>query len=216
MPSRVIGSTRPAASPARHHPGPDVVSVPKAALRQRRDRPRVRLTGRAVREIHHANPLARLVAQDACGHAFVGLCADSDGEMRGAGKRPDVAGRIREQFEHDLVARRAVDEVTRGDGQIGAREGLGEPAAHEAVRAVGAKQPRRAKRPEGRADDERRAVRDVTSTARARTACTPAAVAAENSALSKSVRLATTRSPRSSGTDTDAWRRVSTKRAVLM
>ena len=122
MPSRVIGSTRPAASPTSAQRGPGQVERVEVARAQRRNRPRVRLERRALGDPRRRDPVARPRAQRAGGDPGVRLRADADGEMVGTRKRPDVAGRIGRQLDDDLVARDAVREEAGRDRQLIAAE----------------------------------------------------------------------------------------------
>src|SRR5262249_62035167 len=79
----------------------------------------------------------------------------------GAGKGPDVARRIGDELDHDLVARDAVREVAGRDRELRPRERAPDTSANEAGRAVGADQPPRAPRSGGGVDPESGCARTV-------------------------------------------------------
>ena len=122
MPSRVIGSTRPAASPTRHQRGPASASGPRSSAPSdgigqeygSRRAPGARPVSRS-----HAAARARSASAPAPG---VGLRADADGQVRRPRKRPEVAGRVAFHFDDDLVARDAVREIAGGDRELAPRE----------------------------------------------------------------------------------------------
>ena len=124
MPSRVIGSTSPAASPTSSQRDPATVNLVGVAHRQRRNRPRVRLEPRAGRDAGRANPLGGPRAESLRGVSRSRLGADADRQVSRARKRPDVAGRIGDEFDHDLVARDAMREEAGRDRELIAPERL--------------------------------------------------------------------------------------------
>ena len=191
MPSRVIGSTRPAASPTSAQRGPASATASKSLALSDGIGHEYGCEPRAVRDPCRGNPPRRPRAERLGGHARIGLRADADRQMRGARKRPDVAGRIGRQLDDDLVARDAVREEPGGDRELIAAERRRDAAPHQAVRAVGADHERRrgGRRRSSRASRRRRrpspaVTRDLSSTA-------PARSAAARSAASKVARSAT-------------------------
>ena len=145
MPSRVIGSTSPAASPTRHQFGPAEFQCLQMANLQRRDGPGVGLEARAGRDRRSGNPRRRAGAQRGGANARVRLCADADSQMVRAGKRPDVARRIRHELDDDLVAGDTVRKVAGGDRQRFAWKRPSHSSSDQAVGSVGAnRKPREA------------------------------------------------------------------------
>ena len=138
IPSRVIGSTRPAASPISAHRGPASSRASKSCARERGDRPRVRLQRRAARDPRRGDPRRGARAQLGGADPGIRLRADADREMPGPRKRPDVAGRIADQLDHDLAAGDAMREEACGDRQLIAAERRRQAPADQAVGAVGA------------------------------------------------------------------------------
>ena len=121
-PSRVIGSTSPAASPTSAQRGPAGSSASKSrALSDgigHEYGSSVAPSAMPRRAIQSPRPRA----QRAGGDPGVRLRADADGEVAGPRKRPDVAGRIGGQLDHDFVAGDAVREEAGGDRQLIAAE----------------------------------------------------------------------------------------------
>ena len=138
MPSRVIGSTSPAASPASSQRDPATVN--SWASRTASDG-----IGHAYgssraprRDAGRANPLGGPRAESLRGVSRRRLGADADRQVSRARKRPDVAGRIGDELDHDLRARDAVREEAGRDRELIAPERLRDATANEAVGAVGA------------------------------------------------------------------------------
>ena len=118
----MIGSTSPAASPASAQRGPASATVVEVARAERRDRPRVRLEPRALRDPGRGHPSRRPSRAAPRRSRRHRPGADADRQMVGARKRPDVARRIGRQLDDDLVARDAVREEPGRDRQLIAAE----------------------------------------------------------------------------------------------
>ncbi len=152
MPSRVIGSTRPAASPATAQRWSASASAPNARASSEGIGHEYLFEPRTLRESRAPHPRVRPIAQRGRRQAAVGLRADADRQMIRARKRPEIAGRIGDQLDDDFIARGSVREKSCCDRQLLAGKRARDPAAHQAVRAVGADDHGSAMGPAGRLD----------------------------------------------------------------
>ena len=167
IPSRVMGSTAPAASPTRYHPGPAIANRSKSPAVNEGIGHEYGSRLAPAADARALDPGSGAGTQRGRRDTCIRRCADADRQMIGPRERPDVAWRIGHELQQDLVAGGAVNEEAGCDRQLAARKRARQPAPHQAVRAVGADDHRRAERlPVGRVDFK--SSRHATDVGRAR------------------------------------------------